>query len=327
MTHTRETLLKLYSTMLIIRLFEERLAEQLSTSGDIKCPVHLYTGQEAVAAGVSVNLRNDDYVFSTHRGHGHYLAKGGDMNTLMAEIYGKTSGCSHGYGGSMHLAQSDIGLPGSSAIVAGTIPQAVGAALAFKTQHKDAVAIVFFGDGAANEGIFYESLNFAALKKLPVFFVCENNLYSTHMPISACLAETSIVKKAMALDVAAECIDGNNVIQVFETSQKYIAKARSGAGPALLECLTYRWRGHVGPNYDIDKGLRNKFELDFWMQHCPIRFLEKQMLDDGIVTADGIKQTNYEINAKISAAIKFARESAYPPQDKLLSNVFCENSV
>jgi TPP-dependent pyruvate/acetoin dehydrogenase alpha subunit len=326
MTQTRETLLKLYSTMLIIRLFEERLAEQLSTSGEIKCPVHLYTGQEAVAAGVSVNLRNDDYVFSTHRSHGHYLAKGGDMNTLMAEIYGKTSGCSHGYGGSMHLAQSDIGLPGSSAIVAGTIPQAVGAALAFKTQHKDAVAIAFFGDGAANEGVFYESLNFAALNILPVLFVCENNLYSTHMPISACLAETSIVKKAVAFGVPAECIDGNDVIQVFETSQKYIANARGGAGPALLECLTYRWRGHVGPNYDLNKGLRNKSELDFWMQRCPIRLLETQMLDYGTITNDNIKLANYEINTKISAALKFANESTYPPQDELLSNVFCRGA-
>ncbi len=323
----REVLINLYSSMLVIRLFEERLAELLSIPGEIKCPVHLYTGQEAVAAGVSANLRLDDLVFSTHRSHGHYIAKGGDLNGLMAEIYGKASGCSGGRGGSMHLAQPDIGFPGSSAIVAGTIPQAVGAALAFKTQHKSSIAIAFFGDGAANEGVFYESLNFAALRQLPVIFVCENNLYSTHMPIAACLSDTSIVKKAAAFNVPAECIDGNDVIKVFKASQSHIARARLGAGPALLECLTYRWRGHVGPNYDIDKGLRAKSELDYWMARCPVKLLEDRLLADSNITISEIKQIRKSIEMKIENAIEYARSSPYPHVDDLLDNVFYEDKT
>ena len=188
----------LYENMLRIRLFEERVAELLANEAEIKCPTHLYIGQEAVAVGVCANLRNDDYVFSTHRSHGHYLAKGGDLKALMAELYGKATGCSKGRGGSMHLASPDVGLPGSSAIVAGTIPIAVGVAMSFKMQKKDTISIAFFGDGATNEGAFYESLNFASLKKLPVIFACENNLFSTHMPISSCLADTDIYKKAEA---------------------------------------------------------------------------------------------------------------------------------
>jgi len=286
------------------------------------CPVHLYTGQEAVATGVCANLRKDDYVFSTHRSHGHYIAKGGDIKTLMAELYGRVTGCSKGRGGSMHLASPDVGLLGSSAIVAGTIPLAVGTALAFSLQEQDAVSVAFFGDGAANEGVFYESLNFASLKKLPVIFVCDNNLYSTHMPISACLADTCIYKKAEIFNMPGIRIDGNNVFEVFRAAKRAIKDARRGNGPTLLECMTYRWRGHVGPNFDLDKGLRSKEELDYWMDRCPIKALEEFLRQHDILSESEKTQIGEGIDKEVEEAFIFAKESPYPAENELLDNVF-----
>ncbi len=314
------TLKALYLTMLRIRRFEEKIAGLIQS--EIICPVHLYTGQEAVAAGVCTNLRKEDYVFSTHRSHGHYIAKGGDLKALAAELYGKATGCSKGRGGSMHLAQADVGLVGSSAIVAGTIPLAVGMALAFSLRGQDNVAVAFFGDGATNEGVFYESLNFASLRKAPVVFVCENNLYATHMPVAACLADTNIYKKAEAFCLPGVQIDGNNVVEVYETAREAIERARQGNGPTLIECLTYRWRGHVGPNYDLDKGLRTQEELDYWMNRCPIRLLE-EFLSKHRIMSEREKNRLYEmIDKEVEAALLFARESPYPDEDSLLSRIF-----
>ena len=317
-----DTLRLLYVTMLRLRHFEERVADLLANGPSIKCPTHLYIGQEAVAAGVCANLRGDDYVFSTHRSHGHYLAKGGDLTALMAELYGKASGCSRGWGGSMHVAAREAGLPGSSAIVAGTIPIAVGAAMAFKMQKKSSVSVAFFGDGAANEGVFYEALNFASLKKLPVIFICENNLYSTHMPIEACLADIRIYKKAEAFAMPGIRIDGNDVVEVFKVSGEAIEAARRGKGPALLECMTYRWRGHVGPNYDLDKGLRSQEELDRWMSRCPIRTLERFLLEQGILSESEKEKLCKSIEQEVTEAIDLAWESPYPNQAELFANVF-----
>jgi len=315
------TLRAMYVTMLKIRKFEEKVSELL-LKHEIICPCQLCIGQEAVATGVCANLRRDDYVFSTHRSHGHYLAKGGDMKAMMAELYGRETGCSKGKGGSMHLASPDIGLPGSVAIVAGSIPAAVGAALAFSMQKKDTVSVAFFGDGAVNEGVWYESLNFASLKKLPVIFACENNLYSTHMPISACLADTNIYKKAEAFNMPGIRIDGNNVGEVFKVAKKAIEDARHGKGPTLIECMTYRWRGHVGPSDDLDKGLRSKEELDYWMDRCPIKALEGFLLKHDIVSESEKSQIHRSIEREIEEALTFAKESPYPDRDKLLSNVF-----
>jgi pyruvate dehydrogenase E1 component alpha subunit len=220
------TLRAMYITMLKIRRFEEKVAELIHPLNEIICPCHLYIGQEAVATGVCSALKKEDWVFSTHRSHGHYIAKGGDIKALMAELYGKETGCSRGRGGSMHLSSPEQGLPGSSAIVAGTIPLAVGAALAFSMQKRDSVSVAFFGDGAAGEGVFYESLNFASLKKLPVIFVCENNLYSTHLPISGCLAHIQIWEKAEAFNMPGIRVDGNNVVEVFQTAKRAIDDAR-----------------------------------------------------------------------------------------------------
>ena len=311
----------MYITMLRIRRFEERVAECL-VNGEIKCPVHLYIGQEAVATGVCANLRQSDYVFSTHRSHGHYIAKGGDIRALMAEMYGKVTGCSRGRGGSMHLASPDVGLLGSSAIVAGTVPLSVGAALAFSMQSQDTVSVAFFGDGAVNEGVWYESLNFASLKKLPVILVCENNLYSTHMPIAACLAGANIHRRAEIFNMPGVRVDGNNVVEVFKAAEQAIENARHGNGPTLIECMTYRWRGHVGPNYDLDKGLRSKGELDYWMNRCTVKALERFLLEHDILTESERVQIGEGIDKEIEEAIVFARESPYPVENEPLNNVF-----
>lgn len=303
--------LKMYKTMIKLRKFEESLIEPLINK-EIVCPVHLYIGQEAVATGVCMNLRAEDWTFSTHRSHGHYIAKGGDIKTLMAELYGKVTGCSKGRGGSMHLASAVVGLPGSSAIVAGTIPLAVGAALAFSMQKKDAVSVAFFGDGAACEGTFYEALNFAGLKKMPVIFVCENNLYSTHMPISSCLADVNIYKKADIFNMPGIRVNGNDVIEVFKVAKKAIEDARNGKGPTLIECMTYRWRGHVGPSYDLDKGLRSKEELEYWMNRCPIKTFEEFLFKHGILSKKEKIQIYENIKSEIEEALTFAKESPYP---------------
>lgn len=315
------TLRSMYITMLRIRKFEEKIAELL-LHGEIKCPTHLYIGEEAVATGICANLRQEDYVFSTHRSHGHYIAKGGDIRALMAEMYGKVTGCSKGRGGSMHLASPDVGLPGSSAIVAGTVPLAVGAALAFSIQGQNTVSVAFFGDGAVGEGVWYESLNFASLKKLPVVLVCENNLYSTHMPISACLADANIYQKAEIFNMPGVRVDGNNVVEAFKAAERAIENARHGNGPTLIECMTYRWRGHVGPNYDLDKGLRSKEELDYWMNRCPIKALEKLLLNHSIISKSEKIQIHKSIDKEIEEALIFAKESPYPDESELLNNVF-----
>ena len=311
----------MYVNMLKIRLFEEKVAD-LVAGGEIICPCHLYVGEEAVAAGVCANLRRDDMVFSTHRSHGHYIAKGGDIRTLMAELYGRKTGCAGGRGGSMHLASPEIGFPGSTAIVAGSIPPAAGVALAFSLQKKDSVSVSFFGDGAVNEGVWYETLNFASLKKLPVIFVCENNLYSTHMPVSSCLADSEIYKKASTLNMPGVRIDGNDVAEVYRTAKKAIDTARRGKGPTLIECMTYRWRGHVGPNFDLDKGLRSREELDSWMARCPIKALEKRLIEDGKINESDRDRLYRDIEKEIEEALVFAKASPLPEGDELLDNVF-----
>lgn len=308
-------------TMLRIRKVEDKVGD-LVAQGEIVCPCHLYTGQEAVATGVCASLARSDYVFSTHRSHGHYIGKGGDLRSLMAEMLGKSTGCSRGRGGSMHLACPDKGLPGSSAIVAGTISIAVGAALAATMQGRGEVSVAFFGDGAANEGVFYESLNFASLKKLPVIFVCENNLYSTHMPVSSCLADVDIYRKAEAFGMPGIRIDGNDVVEVYRTANARVQAARLGDGPVLIECMTYRWRGHVGPNDDLDKGLRSKEELDGWMARCPIRILETSMLHNGLVSERELDDMGRAVDSEIADALEFARQSPYPDGRELEYNVY-----
>ncbi len=316
-----DLLRSMYVEMLKIRQAEECLAD-LVAAGEIKCPVHLYIGEEAVAVGVCQALRTDDYIFGNHRSHGHYLAKGGDLKQMMAEIWGKEAGCSKGRGGSMHVVAPEIGLMGTSAMVAAGIPLAVGAAMAFAMRGTSQVAVTFFGDGATEEGVFYESLNIAALKKAPVIFVCENNLYSSHVHIRDRRPADNLTELAVAHCMSTCCIDGNDVLAVYRAAEQAIERARRGQGPSFIECRTYRWRGHVGPNYDLDKGLRSREELDEWVARCPIKLLERQLLDHHVLTEAEPSDLRRQIADQVAEAIAFARTCPLPDPITLTDYVF-----
>lgn len=320
----KEILIKMYETMLIIRRFEERVGD-LILAGEIKTPCHLYIGEEAVATGVCLALKKEDYIFGNHRSHGHYIAKGGDLKKLMAEIFCKKTGCSGGKGGSMHIIAPEVGLLGTPPIVAASIPIALGAALASILREDGRVAVSFFGDGAANEGVFYESLNLASLKKLPVIFVCENNFYSSHLPISKTLADTNIAKKAEAFNVPGFQIDGNNVKEVHETAKKAIDNARFGKGPSLIECQTYRWRGHVGADDNIQglhTDIRPKQELELWKEKDPIKKLEESLEREGVLSMEEKIKIAKNVEEEIEKAMIFAKESPEPDEAELTKDVF-----
>jgi len=314
-----ETLIKLHETMLKIRLVEERLADALLNE-EIRCPVHLYTGEEAIATGVCAHLNESDYVFGTHRSHGHYLAKGGDLKAMIAEIYGKTSGCAQARGGSMHLVDPDLKIF-ATPIVGATIATAVGAALASSLRGDGAVSVAFFGDGATDEGRFYESLNLAALYKLPVLFVCENNFYSTHMPLKARQPADNIYKRAEAFAMPGVRVDGNDVCEVHRVAGEAVERARSGGGPTLIECQTYRWHGHVGPYYDFDKGLRSLEEFKSWQARCPVKHLEQTLVAERILTNDDLMPIYQRIKREVEEAIAFAKASPMPEANDLLKYV------
>ena len=316
-----DMLKEIYRTMLLIRIFEEKVAS-LVEAKEIITPCHLYIGQEAVAAGVCAVLEKSDFVYSTHRSHGHYIAKGGDINSLMAEIFCRSTGCSGGYGGSMHICSPELGLPGSSAIVGGTVPIAVGTALAFTKQGKNRVSCAFFGDGAATEGVLYESLNFAKLNSLPVVFVCENNFYSTHMHISKIQSNTEIYKRAEAFDMLSYRIDGNNAVEVYCAAKKAVARAREGKGPTFLECLTYRWRGHVGPNWDLDKGIRSKEEVDWWVNNCALSRMEELLREIGLLLDNETGTMRRQVEEEVEGSLLFARNSPHPEARLLWKRVF-----
>ena len=314
---------QLYATMLRIRIIEEAIAE-LVEQDQVICPCHLYIGQEAVATGACAALGQSDHVYSTHRSHGHYIAKGGPLKPLFAEIFGRATGCSGGHGGSMHLVAPELGYMGSSAIVGGSMPLAVGSALAFSLQSNKNVAVSFFGDGAATEGILYECLNFATLMNAPVIFLCENNFYSTHMHISAIQSTIELYKKAGAFGLASLRIDGNNVIEVYRAMEDAVERARSGEGPTFIECVTYRWRGHVGPNWDLDKGLRSKEEVEWWVGNCAVKRMERFIIGQGLMSAANIAELKQRINKEIEEAISYAKESPYPDVNEYRHEVFIE---
>ncbi len=307
-----KTLINLFSVMKKIRLFEDGVVPLISDPPQIICPVHLYTGQEAIAAGVCENLSDKDYVYSTHRSHGHYIAKGGSIKKLMAEMFGKKTGASKGKGGSMHLCDPDVGLPGSPAIVAGSIPLAVGTALAFSIRKEKNVSVAFFGDGAMDEGVVYESFNIAVLRNLPMIFVCENNQLATHVHIEEHMGDTDLSKKAKAFGLNAFKIDGNNVSEVYNTAKETVQLAREGSGPSFVECATYRYLGHVGPSDETDIGIRTKEDLARWHEKCPILNLETKLLNDGSLNADDIEKYVKKINNEIDEAIIYAKNSPYP---------------
>ena len=321
MTIATEIKLGLLKKMLRARLFEEKIASVYSEQ-EIKTPVHLYIGQEAVAAGVSQNLRAEDYVFSTHRNHGHHLSKGAEMKPLVAELYGRSTGCAKGKGGSMHFVDTDKNCMGASSIVGGSIPLGAGAALAIKLKKENRLAVTYFGDGASDEGVLQETLNFAALKKLPVLFVCENNFYATNSPQSARQAGGVISKRAMAFGIPSELADGNDVEAVYAAAGKAVAHIRAGNGPYFLEFPTYRWKGHVGPDCDYEKGCRPKKEFFKWAKKCPVEAYLKGLRGEGLLPETLLEEIKGEINFEIEEAWRYAKASPLPAPEDLYTDVY-----
>ena len=310
----------MYRTMLRIRLFEERVAD-LVEADEVKCPCHLYIGQEAVATGVCAALDNEDYVWGGHRSHGHYLAKGGDMRVMMAELFGRSTGCSAGRGGSMHIFAPEVGIFGTVPLVSATIPLAVGCGLAAKLRGNRRVSVSFFGDGATEEGHFHESVNMAAVYRLPVLFVCENNYYSSHLGLLERRAKDNIYESGQAHGIPGLRVDGNDVVSVYWTTLQALDRARSGAGPTLLECSTFRWRGHVGPSWDMDVGVRRKDELKDWLAKDPIARVSAVLKNRG-VEEGSLVQIDQEVRAEVEEAVGFARQSPYPDESDLEEHVF-----
>lgn len=311
----------LLKKMLTIRIFEEKTAT-LAIAKEINCPVHLYTGQEGIAAGVCANLGTSDYVFSTHRSHGHYIAKGGNLNALMAEIFGKATGCSRGHGGSMHIIDTNVGFMGSSPIVAGSIPIAVGSALTHKFKRNRNVSVAFFGDGATDEGVFYESINFATLYKLPILFVCENNFFSTHLPDFKRQSNPDVHKRIAGFNIPAQRVDGNNPVEVYLESKKMISHAREGSGPSLLECTTFRWLAHVGPDFDLDIGYRLKKDVDHWKTRCPIKHVKNLLFQANEISENQFLDLSEEVLLQIEESISFAKRSPFPEEIDINNGLF-----
>jgi pyruvate dehydrogenase E1 component alpha subunit len=322
--YSKEFLIGLYQSMLKIRLCEESFVNPI-LEGDIRCPVHLCSGQEAVAVGVCRTLDKSDYVFGGHRSHGHFLAKGGDLGELISEVYGKKTGCSRGRGGSMHLIDPDIGMLGSAPIVAGTISLALGAALSCKMRKNGGVAVCFFGDGATGEGVIYESMNFASLHKLPIIFVCENNLYSTHMPINKCRNSNDICSIAEPFGVLTHEIAGNNVLDVYACSQHAVQHCREGRGPVFIECKTYRLRGHVGPDDNIQgthTDIRPEQEVEAWKKKDPVLTFQRYLIDNNIIDTQELNKLEKEMENELEKAILFSEQSDYPDGSEVLAYVY-----
>jgi len=306
---------RIYRSLRRIRRAEEEIA-RIYPSDKIKSPVHLSIGQEAVAVGVCDVLAPQDIVSPTYRGHAAYLAKGGSLQGMFAELYGKATGVAHGKGGSMHLIDMPHGVLGASAVVGTTIPVAVGFALAFKRKRADRVVVAFFGDGATEEGVFTESLNFAALHKLPILFVCENNFYAIHTPVTRRWATQRLCERVETYGIPARCIEDGDVLKLRAEAAAAVAALRRGEGPAFIECRTYRWLEHVGPNEDFDAGYRASDEREPWVQ-------SDQLIKIGAVIEGERKSAiDNEVEDEIRDAIAFAEASPFPDISALSTNVF-----
>lgn len=309
--HTESDAFALYRTMLRIRLVEEAIAKRYAEQ-DMRCPVHLSIGQEAAAAGVCHALRNGDRVFSTHRCHAHYLAMNGDLPAMIAEMYGKVTGCIGGRGGSMHLQDPDHGLIASVPIVGGSIPLATGTALSDSLDGNGRVSVAFFGDATLEEGIFHESANFAVLRSLPVLFVCENNLYSVYTPLEQRQPPRPLADIARGHGLTAETADGNDAEAVLAATTRATERARAGLGPTLLVLDTYRWREHCGPNFDNHLGYRTEAEYLAWRARCPLERLRAQLMERGLLSSVADAAMTESLNAEIGAAFDAAHAAPLP---------------
>lgn len=316
-------LISLHQELLRVRITEETLAEYYRQQ-EMRTPAHFGSGQEAVAVGVCQALRVDDVVYTHHRSHNHYLAKGGTTYELAAELYGRVDGCSGGRGGSVHLTAPEVGFVASSAILGEMTAVAVGAALAFQMDKADRVAVTFFGEGAMDEGSFYEAANYAAVKRLPVLFVCENNLYATESPLHVRQAPgTDLCERVRSFKIQAERIDGNDVLEVFQKTRVAVDALRAGEGPIFLECMTYRWREHVGPHFDheLNRTYRSREEVESWIERCPVRRSGERLKKMGIATASQLKSWYDETQARVTADIERARAAPWPEVSTLFEQV------
>ncbi len=315
---THEQLSQFLITMKRIRLFEERVAS-LFAEGRLPGFVHLYIGEEAVATGICAALQATDYISSTHRGHGHLIAKGGDPKKMMAELYGKKTGYCKGKGGSMHIADIDLGILGANGIVGGGLPIATGAALAAQYLDSDRVAVCFFGDGASNQGTTHEAMNLAACWKLPIIYCVENNQFGEFTHQSKHQTIQDIASRATAYDIPGVIVDGNDVVAVYEAAVEAISRARQSRGPTLLECKTYRVRGH----FEGDPvTYRDEKEAQEWIERDPIKQHEARLLEMGVLSSQDLEKINHKIKEELDQAVKFAEESPLPESTELLEDVY-----
>jgi TPP-dependent pyruvate/acetoin dehydrogenase alpha subunit len=321
MALTPEKQLEMLRTMQTIRRFEERASDDYQ-AGDIYGVVHCYIGEEAVAVGICAALNKDDQIISTHRGHGHCIAKGADLKRMMAELYGRQTGYCKGKGGSMHIADFSIGMLGANGIVAGGIPIVTGAGLAAQLEGKGRVAVSFFGDGASNAGPFHESINIAAAWKLPMLYVCENNLYAASTPATSTLAHSDVAARAAGYGIPGIIVDGNDVMAVYQAAQTAVDRARNGEGPTLIECKTYRWRGHTERVGGADP--RPEDEVKAWQQKDPIERFVADLMERSYITQEAWQKMDEEILVEIEDAVTFSKESPFPDLEDALEDVFAE---
>ena len=313
--------LKMYEQMLTIRRFEEKAIE-LFEHNLIRGNIHPCIGQEAVSVGACSPLRRDDFMVNTHRGHGNCIAKGADLKLMMAELFGKSTGYCKGKGGSMHIADFEGGNLGANGIVGGGLPIAAGAGIGIQNRGTDQVAVCFFGDGATNQGTFHESLNLAALWKLPVIFVCENNLYGLSTPVREAISVVNISDRAMAYGMPGMSIDGNDIIAVHTKMMEAVDRARAGEGPTLLDCITYRFFGHF--TGDPGKGItyRSKEEMGQWLERCPIKRFRERLIKEKRITEKTEKTMEADVKVSVEEAVQFAKESPLPLPEEALQDLF-----
>ncbi len=317
----KEQLLTMYRMMVTIRRFEETLRD-LFFQGQIPGFVHVSIGEEAVPTGVCAALTDTDYITTTHRGHGHMLAKGGKPKQMMAELFGKRTGYCKGKGGSMHIVSYDLGILGANGIVGGGIPIAAGAALASTFRGNEAVAVAFFGDGASNEGTFHETANLAGLWKLPLLLVCQNNCYAEFTPTSESTAVRDIAVRAQGYNMPGAVVDGNDVLGVYEAASAAVARAKRGEGPTLIEAKTYRWEGHVVGEQAFIGEYRPADEVEAAKQRCPIVLFAQKMLATGFVDQGELDRIASEVQREITAAVEFAQASPLPEPQEALDDLF-----
>jgi TPP-dependent pyruvate/acetoin dehydrogenase alpha subunit len=319
----KEQLLSMYRMMVTIRRFEETIRD-LFFQGQIPGFVHVSIGEEAVPTGVCAALSDKDYITTTHRGHGHMLAKGGKPKQMMAELFGKKTGYCKGKGGSMHIVSYDLGILGANGIVGGGIPIATGAALASSFHGNEAVAVSFFGDGASNEGTFHESLNLAGLWKLPVIYVCQNNRYAEFTPTSESTSVQDIAVRAQGYNMPGVIVDGNDVLAVYEAIKTAVARAKRGEGPTLVEAKTYRWEGHVVGEQAFVGEYRPPEEIEVAKQRCPIVLFSQQVLATGFIDEGELNRIAGEVQREIDDAVAFAQSSPQPEPTEALDDLFAQ---